>query len=172
MASFASALKTELRRQAARETRKAVRSIRKLQKQFRELRLLHRAQLRGIGALRRRFDRLKIRVARAHVNAGRRISGGLPGRPVTPESIRRLRERLGLSRALFSKLLGVSPGSIFGWEKGRTVPRGGSRARLAEVRKMGLRAARAHVAPAGKAKRQAAPRRGRKRGARRARRRA
>ena len=172
MASFASALKTELRRQAARETRKTLRSIRRLQKQLKELRLVNRAQLRGLAALRRRFDRLKTRIGKARMDSGRRISGGLPGRPVTPESIRRLRERLGLSRALFSKLLGVSPGSIFGWEKGRTVPRGGSRARLAEVRKMGLRAARSRVAPAGKAKEQGAPRRGRRRGARRARRRA
>jgi hypothetical protein len=171
MPSLAAALKAELRRQASRETRKAVRSIRKLQKQVKELRLVNRAHLKGLAALKRRVDRLKTRVAQARARVGLRISGGLPGRPVTPESIRRLRERLGLSRALFSKLLGVSPGSIFGWEKGRTVPRGGSRARLAEVRKMGLRAARASVAPGPKGKRRAAPRGGRRRGARRGRRR-
>jgi DNA-binding transcriptional regulator YiaG len=169
MPSLAAALKAELRRQASRETRKAVRSIRKLQKQVKELRLVNRAHLKGMTALKRRVDRLKTRVALARVRVAQRISGGLPGRPVTPESIRRLRERLGLSRALFSRLLGVSPGSIFGWEKGRTVPRGGSRTRLAEVRKMGLRAARASVAPDPKGK--AAPRGGRRRGTRRARRR-
>jgi hypothetical protein len=47
-----------------------------------------------------------------------------------------------MPRIEFAKLLGVSPGSIFGWETGRTLPRGRSVARLREVRKMGLRAAR------------------------------
>lgn len=170
MPSLAAALKAELRRHAVRETRKAVRSIRRLQKHVKELRLVNRAHVRGLNSLKRRFDRLKTRVAKARGRIGRRMSGGLPGRPVTPESIRRLRDRLGLSRALFSKLLGVSPGSIFGWEKGRTVPRGASRARLAEVRKLGLRAARARVARGSAGKRRAVPRRRRTRRARRARR--
>jgi DNA-binding XRE family transcriptional regulator len=167
MASLAAALKAELRRQAARETRKALRSLQRLRKQVGDLRLVNRSQLRAVKSLKRRFERLKTRVAKAGGRVARRISGGLPGRPVTPQSIRGLRGRLGLSRALFAKLLGVSPGSIFGWENGRAVPRGSSRTRLAEVRKMGLRAARKLVAPAGK--RRAARGRGRKRGGRRAR---
>jgi hypothetical protein len=166
MSSFAAALKAELRRQAARESRRTVRTLRRLQKQVKDLRLINRAQSTGLGALKRRFERLKSRVAKARAGMGRRLSGGLPGRPLTPESIQRLRERLGVSRAAFAKLLGVSSGSIFGWEKGRTVPRGSSRARLSQVRKMGLRAARARVGP-GPARR--GRRRGGKRGATRAR---
>jgi DNA-binding transcriptional regulator YiaG len=166
MPSFAAALKAELRRQAAREARRTVRALRRLQKQVKDLRLVNRVQRRGLGALKRRFERLKTRVARARVSMARRLSGGRPGRPLTPESIQRLRERLGVSRAAFAKLLGVSSGSIFGWEKGRTVPRGSSRARLSQVRKMGLRAARKRVASG-----PGRPARGRggKRGARRAR---
>src|SRR5262245_37583341 len=170
MPSLAAALRTELRRQAVREGRRTVRSLRRLQKQVKELRLVNRAQLRGLGALKRRFDRLKVRVAKAGARIGRRFSGGLPGRPLTPESIARLRQRLGLSRARFARVLGVSSGSIFGWEKGRTVPRGGSRARLARVRKMGLRAARERVAPGSPGKGSARRRAG-KRSARRGRRR-
>jgi DNA-binding transcriptional regulator YiaG len=88
-----------------------------------------------VAGVERRFARLKARVLRTGVSAG-------PGRPLTPQSIRSLRERLGMPRVEFAKLLGVSPGSIFGWETGRTLPRGRSVARLREVRKMGVRAAR------------------------------
>ena len=83
----------------------------------------------------RRFTRLRARALRTGVSAG-------PGRPITPQSIRSLRERLGMPRIKFAKLVGVSPGSIFGWETGCTLPRGRSVARLREVRKMGLRNAR------------------------------
>lgn len=38
--------------------------------------------------------------------------------------------------------VGVSPGSIFGWETGRSLPRARSVARLHELRKMGLRGTR------------------------------
>ncbi len=98
-----------------------------------------RAQRRIVAGVERRFARLKARVLRTDVSAG-------PGRPVTPQSIRALRERLGMPRIKFAKLMGVSPGSIFGWETGRSLPRARSVARLREVRKMGLRAARGHKA--------------------------
>lgn len=51
-----------------------------------------------------------------------------------------------MTRVQFAKLVGVSPGSIFGWEKGRTTPRGASQARVSEIRKMGARAARGQLA--------------------------
>ena len=75
------------------------------------------------------------------------------------EDIRNLRARLGMTREQFSKLLGVSPGSIFGWETGRTIPRGRSMVRVLEVRKMGVRKARARVGPAGRPGRPARRRR-------------
>jgi DNA-binding transcriptional regulator YiaG len=40
-----------------------------------------------------------------------------------------------MSRVRFAKLLGVSPGSIFGWEKGRTVPGRASRDLLKKLRR-------------------------------------
>jgi hypothetical protein len=52
-----------------------------------------------------------------------------------------------MPRIAFAKLVGVSPGSIFGWETGRTLPRGRSVARLREVRKMRLRGARNAAGP-------------------------
>jgi DNA-binding transcriptional regulator YiaG len=133
--TLSSALKDTVRRASTRETQKVMRRLRRLQRQVKALRLESRAQRRIVSRVERRFSRLKARVLRTGVSAG-------PGRPLTPQSIRSLRERLGMPRIEFAKLLGVSPGSIFGWETGRTLPRGRSVARLRDVRKMGLRAAR------------------------------
>jgi DNA-binding transcriptional regulator YiaG len=133
--TLASALKDAVRRVSSRETQKTLRRLRRLQRQVKALRQEARAQRRIVAGVERRFTRLKARVLRTGVSAG-------PGRPLTPQSIRSLRERLGMPRVEFAKLLGVSPGSIFGWETGRTLPRGRSVARLREVRKMGVRAAR------------------------------
>jgi hypothetical protein len=35
-----------------------------------------------------------------------------------------VRDRMRMTREQFAKLVGVSPGSIFGWESGRTQPGG------------------------------------------------
>src|SRR5438445_5314773 len=133
--TLASALKDAVRRASAREMQKTLRRLRRLQRQVKSLRLEARAQRRIVAGVERRFARLKARVLRTGASAG-------PGRPLTPQSIRSLRERLGMPRIKFAKLVGVSPGSIFGWETGCTLPRGRSVARLREVRKMGLRNAR------------------------------
>src|SRR5437870_9058026 len=136
--TLASALKDAVRRASAREMQKTMRRLRRLQRQVKSLRLEARAQRRIVAGVERRFSRLKSRVLRTGVSAG-------PGRPLTPQSIRSLREKLGMPRIEFAKLVGVSPGSIFGWETGRTLPRGRSVARLRDVRKMGVRAARGKV---------------------------
>jgi DNA-binding transcriptional regulator YiaG len=152
--TLASALKDAVRRASARETQKTLRRLRRLQRQVKTLRQEARAQRRIMAGVERRFARLKARVLRTGVSAG-------PGRPLTPQSIRSLRERLGMPRVEFAKLVGVSPGSIFGWETGRTLPRGRSVARLRDVRKMGVRAARGEVGKGRRGRR--ARRRGRRR---------
>jgi DNA-binding transcriptional regulator YiaG len=138
--TLASALKDTIRRISAREIQKIMRRVRRLQRQVKALRQEGRAQRRIITGVERRFTRLKARALRTGVSAG-------PGRPLTPQSIRSLRERLRMPRIAFAKLVGVSPGSIFGWETGRTLPRGRSVARLREVRKMRLRGARNAAGP-------------------------
>ena len=138
--SLASALKDTIRRVSGREIQKIMRRVRRLQRQVKALRQEGRAQRRIVTGVERRFTRRKARALRTGVSAG-------PGRPLTPQSIRSLRERLRMPRIAFAKLVGVSPGSIFGWETGRTLPRGRSVARLREVRKMGLRRARNAAGP-------------------------
>jgi len=135
--TLASALKAEVRRLAAKEVQKGLRSLRAMQRQMKKLRLAARVNRRGLRAVERSFGRLESRVpAGGRRGRGARLSG---------EDIRSLRARLRMTREQFARLLGVSPGSIFGWETGRTVPRGRSMARVLEVRKMGVRRARARI---------------------------
>jgi DNA-binding transcriptional regulator YiaG len=138
MPNFASTLRTEVRRVAARETRKTLRKLRRLQIQVKALRLAARGHRRNMATMERRIQRLKARVRTAPGAA----APGPRGRRMAPESIRALRAQLGMSRKDFARVVGVSPGSIFGWENGRNVPRGRSAARLRQVRQMGVRRAR------------------------------
>ena len=133
MPTFAATLKTEIRRLAAKEFQRALRSLKRVQRQVKNLRLNTRGHKRTLAKIERRMLRLKTAVG---VRRGR-IPAGAGGPRMSPESIRTLRARLRMTRVQFADLLGVSPGSIFGWETGRTIPRGSSLERLAEVRKSG-----------------------------------
>jgi DNA-binding transcriptional regulator YiaG len=135
MATFATALRSEVRRVVAGEVRKVLRPVRRLLKQVKVLRQAARDQRRNLASVEARIDRLKTRVAL------RRSRG--KGPRVSADSIRSFRSRVAMTREQFARLLGVSPGSIFGWETGRTTPRGRSAARFLEVRKMGVRKVRA-----------------------------
>jgi putative transcriptional regulator len=61
-----------------------------------------------------------------------------PVRPLTPEEIRRLREREGASQAVFARYLNVTPGLVSQWERGEKHPQGTSLKLLALVAKNGL----------------------------------
>jgi DNA-binding transcriptional regulator YiaG len=158
MPTLAAALKQEVSRLAAREVKKVLRPLRKVQRQVTALRLDAKGYRRTLLSVERRFVRLKARVARGAGSAAER------GRRIAGDTVRALRRRLGMTRLEFAKVLNVSPGSIFGWESGRTVPRGKNVARILEVKKMGVRKARARAE--GPETRRA-PVNGRRRGARR-----
>ena len=143
MATLASALKSEVRRVAASEVKKVLRPVRRLLKQVKTLKQAARDQRRNLASVEARMDRLKVRLAL------RRSRG--KGPRVSADSIRSFRSRVAMTREQFARLLGVSPGSIFGWETGRTTPRGRSAARFLEVRKLGVRKVRASAGP-GKAR--------------------
>jgi transcriptional regulator with XRE-family HTH domain len=160
--SLAKSLRAEIRRLAAREIERALRPLRRVQRQVKALKSHSTKGRRGLARIERKLARLKTRKA----------PGGVPGRPgrkvaVGGPDILALRKRLGMTREQFAKLIGVSPGSIFGWESGRTTPRGASVARLGEAKKLGVRAAWARVeGPAGAR----GPRGKKRRGGRRAKR--
>jgi DNA-binding transcriptional regulator YiaG len=141
--SLAAALKGEVRRLTARELKTTKVRLRQLQKAMTLLRREARKDRTVIGRLKARLGRVRAASATAGRAARRRGEG--PGRRTSPHTIRTLRERMGVSRLQFAKLLGVSPGSIFGWETGRTTPRRGSLARFRALKKSGLKAARAQA---------------------------
>jgi DNA-binding transcriptional regulator YiaG len=145
MPSLVSVLRHEIRRAAAREGRKASKQLRRLQKQLKALRLSARQRDKTIRSLESRMKRLKARAARA-LRGALGAARGRRGPRFSGQSVRALRARLRMTRLAFSKLLKVSPGSIFGWETGRTLPRGKNLDRISEVRKLGARSAQARVA--------------------------
>jgi DNA-binding transcriptional regulator YiaG len=58
---------------------------------------------------------------------------------LTPEAIRRLRTRLGVTQAQLAALLGVTGPAIAQWESGSSKPRGRNQAALVALRKLGRR---------------------------------
>jgi hypothetical protein len=157
--SLAAALKAEVRRHTLREVKKTKTRLRQLQKAMTLLRREVRKDRTVIARLKARLGRVRAAAA----SRGRRRGDG-PGRRTSPHTIRALRARMGMSRLQFSKLLGVSPGSIFGWETGRTTPRRGSLARFRALKKGGVKAARAQAgtAPGRRRRRNATARRPRR----------
>lgn len=124
MPTLAATLKLEIRRLAAREAKRLLRPLRRAQKQIKGLKLVSAGHKRGFASLERRLGRLAARVRPGRT--ARRLPSGEPR--LTPKEIRKLRGPF--TRLEFSRRLGVSTGSIFGWETGRTIPRGRSNALL------------------------------------------
>jgi DNA-binding transcriptional regulator YiaG len=141
MTTLVATLKSEFRRLSKREIGKALRPLKRIQKQIHDLRLVSRDHRRMVARLERRILRLRDRA----FAQGNSLRAPGHGPRVSPELVQSLRNRFRMTRVQFAKLISVSPGSIFGWETGRTMPRGRSRARLIEVKKLGVRAARATV---------------------------
>lgn len=149
MPTLAAMLRAEIKRLAAREARKSQRPMRRLQKQLKALKLLARGHQRALVGLERRITRLKTTAV-----ALRGAAAGDAGPSVSPEDVRQLRNRLQMTRVEFAKQLGVSPGSIFGWETGRTVPRGANATKVLDVARLGTAEARVlSKRPAGRARR-------------------
>lgn len=152
--SLAAALRAEVKRQSRQEVKKAQARMRRMQRQMAELRKTAQAHERVLATMRRRLSGLR---------SGMRQAGGAvlrkAGPQLAPPAIRAVRDRLRMTREQFAKLVGVSPGSIFGWESGRTLPRRGSIGRLLELRKVGVRAARTQLKTLDKAVRRRVGRR-------------
>lgn len=133
MPKFAAVLRLEVRRLAAKEFQRALKRLKRVQKQLKAVRVATRKQRASLSSIDRRLRRLRERLPLRG-----RLAGVAKSAPrIAAVAIRALRRRLAMTRLQFADLVGVSPGSIFGWETGRTVPRGGSRARLARLAKKG-----------------------------------
>jgi DNA-binding transcriptional regulator YiaG len=100
-----------------------------------------------VGTLRGRWEkpappRAEGRLARASEEAARRAR-------LTPEAIKRLRARLGLTQVQLAALLGVTGPAVAQWEMGTSEPRGSNRAALVALRKFGRREVRRMLAASG-----------------------
>ena len=134
MPDFTKVLRSEIIRLANKEVRRA---LGPLTKQLKGLRKTVREQSRQLSGQRKAVSRI--------VKDQRKISASLPqeedNKPIriSPASIKRHRARLRLSQREMGLLLGVSTGSVVGWESGRSSPRGKNGQAFARLRNMGVR---------------------------------
>jgi DNA-binding transcriptional regulator YiaG len=144
MPDIARVLKEEITRLARRETRAQVDKLRKAAAQHQ----------RAIAALKRQTKTLERQLSTlARHTEGRKEAapaqtGGARVRFV-PKGLKSHRDRLGLSAADYAKLVGVSGQTIHNWERGVTTPRQEQKARLADLRGLGKREAKARLSATG-----------------------
>ena len=147
MPSIDQTVREVVRRLARREARGIVAPLRrKVGKQRRAIAQLKR-QLASVARdqqILRRGVAGQASVAAAAPAAGRAW--------ITRQGIRSLRRRLGLTQALFAKLIGASALTVSAWEcgQGKLSLRQRTSAAILAARKLGAREARARLALAGK----------------------
>jgi len=139
MPNIALALKEEITRLARKEARAHVESLKKASNQYR----------RDIAQLKRQVAKLAQHATRADKVAARATANTTNGQSnkfrFVPKGLRSQRARLGLSAAEYGKLAGVTQQSIYNWESGTTRPRAEQMPRLASLRTLGVREARARL---------------------------
>jgi len=154
VSNLAGALRDEIRRLARKETRASVGPLRKT---VLALRRKVAAQARLIQELERAAKRY---AAAGSVEASKAAPDG-PQIRFSAQWVRKHRKKLGMSRRIYAKLIGVSAQTIFGWESGGTRPRREALETWRRIRGMGTLEVRAMLAAA-------KPSRGKRRAVRRA----
>jgi len=140
MPNIGTLLRQEITRLSRKEARGEVESTRKASAQFRK----------DIAELKRRLTALERQMAmleRRTPDPRAAPPDAAQGRPLrySAKGLHSQRERLGFSAADYGRLLGVSAQSIYNWEQGQGIPRGELLARLAGLRDIGKREARARL---------------------------
>ncbi len=132
MPNLAAVLKNEIRRLARKEARAQIGSLKAASAQYR----------RDIAALKRQQKEQERQVSRLQRQSSRRQAPAHNG-PIrfSPEWVAKHRERLGLSAADYATLVGVSPLTIYNWEKGRSRPRQSRLEAWGAIRKLAKREA-------------------------------
>ena len=137
MPNLATALKDEIRRLAKKEVKAATRSTRQAVAQYRRdiasLKRLVQVQLKDIAFL-------KVQ-ERKRLHQPPTTDQPLEGVRFSVRTVRAQRQRLGLSAEDYSKLVGVSPITVYNWEHGKGRPRKERLAALVALRKVGRREA-------------------------------
>jgi DNA-binding XRE family transcriptional regulator len=152
MPNIASALKEEIVRLSRKESRSQVDPTKKAA-------IRHR---RDIAELKRQVGKLERQVAllsRKTLGAPAAVSVDGKGKPArfSAKGLRVHRERLGLSADGFGKLLGVSAQSVYNWEQEKARPRAEQLSKVAALRGVGKREAKARLERLGGATKKAKP---------------
>jgi DNA-binding transcriptional regulator YiaG len=139
MPNIGTVLKAEISRLSRKELRAHTESTKHAVAQHR----------RFIAELRRQLSQLERQVATLQ-RVARPASASSPAPDAkrtrfSAKGLRSHRERLGLSAGDYGRLVGVSAQSIYNWERETAAPREAQKARLAAVRALGSRAARARL---------------------------
>ena len=134
MPNVMSVLRAEIRRLARKETKQELSSMKKQLTQTKRL----------LAESRRRISELEVRakhVARATrgAQAAREAEEDGPQVRFSPKWVKKHRSKLGMSRLVYARLVGVSPQTIMGWEAGRTRPRRGALKAWRALRAKGVR---------------------------------
>src|SRR4030042_5931343 len=131
MGKIESTIKSEIQRLAKHEVRTVFRPLRK---EVWGIRIKLSGLLKGFATLNRwvketaqsKRKKAKLAASPEEVKASR----------FTPERIRRLRNKLGLSQRELGILVGATLGAVASWEKGKFRPRGEKKAALVGLRKV------------------------------------
>ena len=133
MAKIEGAIKAEIVRLAKREMRSA---FLPMKREVRQMRIRLSGLSKAITSLNRLTKGLghekskpKLEASPEEVKTSR----------LTPERIRGLRKKLGLSQREMGILSGASLGAVLSWERGKFKPRGDKKAALVALRKLGKR---------------------------------
>ena len=134
MPNIASILKAEISRVARKEVRAEIEILKKASAH-------HRA---SIAALRRQVSSLEKELRRAAKGSARRAPAedsedageAGPKRRFSATRLAAHRSKLGLSAAIYGKLVGVSGQTIYHWEQGKARPRAAQLESLAAVREL------------------------------------
>lgn len=140
MPNLATLLKSEISRIARKEVRAETQAFKKASAQYRS----------DIAALKRRIASLESTLKKLDkTSPSNRKTAEEPAQlPLRfrVDGFATLRKKLGLSAADMARLLGVSAQSVYHWESGKSKPRAGQLAAIAQVRKLGKREAAARLA--------------------------
>ena len=150
MSNVMSVLKAEISRLARKEAKGVVAPVKKASVTYRGL----------IAGLRKQVASLQKEVAglkRAMPNAEKVLANKTEpeGRFwITGKGVRKLRKRLGLTQAVFGKLVGVTPNAVVLWERkdGKIGLRKATAGRLQEIKSKGKREVAEILAKGAKAK--------------------
>jgi DNA-binding transcriptional regulator YiaG len=135
-----STIKSEIQRLTKREIRSTFIPLRK---EVRAMRIKLSSLSKGITSLNRTIKELHLEEAKPQLEATREE---VTASRLTPEGIRRLRKKLGISMKELGILTGSSLSAVLSWEKGKFKPGGEKKAVLVALKKLRKREVRKMLA--------------------------